>query len=457
MPDWQREVRARLSTLQLSPAREIEIIEELSQHLEDRWQELVAGGASAGEATQLTLAELKGEGTLARRLGALQQARVAPAITPGVGGGQLLAGIWEDVRYAVRTLRGAPGFTVIALVSLALGIGANTAIFSLWNGLLHASLPGVAEPERLVMLSDPNESGMWHGRAVGVRKWLTYEEFEQLRDRADAFSGLMASQSSISTWRVQLPGGEWEDASGRLVSGEFFGVLGVRAAIGRLFTPAEDRSALPNAVISYRYWQRRFGGRPDVLGQTFTVGHATFTIIGVGPRGFIGETIGQQPDVWLPLRMQPAVLPGVDRLHDTPPEKVMWLHVFGRLNAGVTPAQAEAQANAVFRAGLTMFYGVNPSGARATDRLDQRLRVVSGIRGASETRHDFSQSVTALLAAAGVLLLIACANLANLLLARGLARRKEIAIRLSLGASRGRLLRQLVTESLVLAAAGGAA
>ena len=369
--------------------------------------------------------------------------------------------LFQDLRYAFRTMAARPGFTAVAILSLALGIGANTAIFSLWNGVLHASLPVVQRPDELVILTDPGEAGLWrgtwNGRTDGPRDWLTYAEFEQLRDRADVFSGLMATQSSISTWQVRADGEAWEDARGRLVSGGFFQVLGVGAAAGRVFTADADWRDTHDAVISYGYWQRRFGGRPDVIGRTLTIRNATVTIVGVAARGFVGETTGQQPDLWLPLRLQPSVLPGNNYLRDTPPEKAMWLHVFGRLKPGVSLAEAEARANAIFQADLQSFYGATASDDRGRELLNQRLEVRPAAGGASSMRTELSDSLTALMAGVGVLMLIACANLANLLLARGAARRAEMMLRLSLGAGRGRLVRQLVTESLALAAAGGVA
>jgi predicted permease len=359
----------------------------------------------------------------------------------------------QDARYALRTMAVKPAFTAVAIVSLALGIGANTAIFSVWNGVLYAPLPSVDGPGGLVLLTDPGASGMVRGRLSGARRWLSYAEFERLRDHATGFSGLMASQSRLNTWQVRVDGAAPEETSGRLVSGGFFDVLGVRPAIGRLFTITEDRGDPPYAVISHAYWQRRFGGHTDVIGKTLIVRDTPVSIVGVTPAGFVGETSGQQPDVWLPLRLQPRVLPGGDWLHEKPPDKVMWLHVFGRLKPGMTYAQTEAQANAVFQTGLESFYGAE----RRHELGDQRLRLQPGARGASASRNELSSSLTMLLASAGVLLLITCANLANLLLARGAARQTEIAVRVSLGASRQRLIRQLVTESLALAAMGGIA
>lgn len=204
--------------------------------------------------------------------------------------------IFQDLRYALRTMAARPSFAIVAVLSLALGIGANTAIFSLWNGVLHSSLPKVDRPEELAILSNPGTAGVWHGSVTGDRDWLTYAEFEQLRDHAKSFTGMMASQSGLANWLIRLPGGPWESAHERLVSGGYFQVLGVGPAIGRVFTAEDDRTALPHAVISYDYWQRRFGGSADVLGKTIAIAtiptfstpailpKAVLTIIGVAPR-----------------------------------------------------------------------------------------------------------------------------------------------------------------------------
>jgi predicted permease len=353
-----------------------------------------------------------------------------------------------------------PAFTAVAIASLALGIGANTAIFSLWYTVVRAPLPGVERPDELVMLTNPGATGMWRGQwttpADGPRSWVTYAEFEALRDRASSFSVLTASQSSWSSWPAVIDGGAVEDVHGRFVSGDFFRALGVGPSAGRLFTADEDRGEPAIAVISHAYWQRRFGGVPAAVGRTLTIRGTPVTIVGVTPDGFVGETAGQTPDLWLPLRLQPRLTPGNDWLQDLSADKTMWLHVIGRLRPGVTLAQADIEANAILHAELEVFYGgVAPDRRQAL--LDQRLRLVSSARGASATVQGLAASITTLLAAAGVLLLIACANLANLLLARSVSRRGEIAVRVSLGAGRAQILRLLMVDSLAVAAVGAVA
>jgi predicted permease len=356
--------------------------------------------------------------------------------------------IQQDLRYAIRNLASRPGFAAVAVLSLALGIGANTAIFSLINGVLLSALP-VRDPQSLIMLTNPASNGITIGSKSGEREELTWSEFRQLRDLSTVFSSLMACQIEPEPVPVRVGGTEAEETLVQMVSSEYFSTLGVPAVLGQTLSAEDDPSA-PQAVISYDFWQRRFGGRADVLGTTITIRKGMFSIIGIAPPSFSGETVGQRPDIWVPLTLQPVVLPGREWLHEKPGgDKVMWLHVFGRLKPGVSTETAQAAANVAFQQSLAVFCG---SAERASR---QWLKIRPAANGASQIRGQIAEPLTMLLAASGLVLLIACANLGNLLLARTATRTREISVRLALGASRGRLIRQLLTESMVIAFMGG--
>jgi len=372
---------------------------------------------------------------------------------------------WQDLRYGLRMLLKSPAFTIVATITLALGIGANSAIFNVLDAVLLRLLP-VKAPQQLVVLTDPDAHGRIYGQEGGDRSLLGFSEFEYLRDHNDVYSGVFAADSEAPKLDVSIGSfsgnlvAEPETARVQLVSGNYFSVLGVSAAIGRTFTPEVDRArgGSPVAVISYPYWKERFSLDPGVLGKSLRIHQTTFEVIGVAPPGFFGTTVGEQPDIWVPLMMQDAVYPGLDLL--APVQALgnnnAWLQVMARLKPGVTLQQSKAAINVAFKAFL-----VDTLGSRGTENdrhgyLNQQINPQPGSRGSSSVHETFANPLKVLMGIVAFVLLTACANVANLLLARGAARQKEFAVRLAVGAGRSRLIRQLLVESLLLAVLGAA-
>jgi predicted permease len=441
------DLRVRARSLVRRNSLRDRVDEELQFHVEMRTRQLIAEGRTPEQAAR----------EAGRTVGNALVLRETAMDMWQYGS---LERLWKDVSYAARVLIRAPGFTVVAVLSLALGIGANAAIFSLIDRVMLRVLP-VENPQSLVVVSSAHP----------------YSRYEFFKARnGDVFSGVFgfAALSNIGVDGSELNGHFIE---GRLVTGEYFDLLRVPALIGRTLGAEDNRtpSAHPQVVISYAFWQRHFGADPSILGRAIRLspGHVSsgygtsgfepppgpapaisgeFEVIGVMPPGFIGETVGGHPDFWAPVMMQEHFMPGRPWLRR---KTASWLRVMARLEDGVTREQALATLNVWHQQALTDERGDAASADEQRRRATERLNLFDGQKGYSPLRNQASQPLLVLMTMVAVVLLIACANLANLLLARASARAREISMRIAIGASRGRVVRQLLTESLVLAAAGG--
>ncbi|HEV2198016.1 MAG TPA: ABC transporter permease [Candidatus Acidoferrum sp.] len=370
----------------------------------------------------------------------------------------------QDIRYALRMLGKAPGFTAVAVLTLALGIGANTAIFSVLDSVLLRSLP-VSHPEELSLLTDPDSHGQSFGSEGGERSLLAYSEFQYLHDHNEAFSKLFAADSQLPDVDITIGnpaasgGTQRETARVRLVSGEYFETLALQPAAGRFFTPEVDRvrRGAPIAVISYAFWKSRFALDPSALGKSIQIRNNSFEIVGVTTPSFFGETVGEAPDLWIPITMQDVIYPGRDLLSPSPQgllNQHIWLQAMGRRKPGISNAQANASINVDFQHLVESLLGSAITAEERKESLEWRIKVQSASRGASTLHEAFGEPLKFLMVLVGLVLLIACANVANLLLARGAARQREFTMRLAIGADRSRLVRQLLTESMLLAVIG---
>ena len=415
-----------------------ELDEELRAYQEMAAEEKMRGGMSRKEALRAVRLE---RGSV----------EVSKEIVRSGGWEFFAESCWRDVRFAIRVLLRSPGFTAAVVLTLALGIGATTAIFTLIDGVMLKSLP-VANPKQLYRLGDNNNCcGMVGTQNDGSFVLYSHALYEYLREHTPEFTELAAFEPLTSDLSIRRNGSAAEPYKGEFISGNYFNTFGVRAFAGRLVAPSDDSASAPCvAVMNYHTWRRRFGLDPSVIGSTLNINGAPCAIAGVTPPGFYGDTLrSDPPDFWLPLVEDPQKW----RL---PNAAFEWLYLVGRLKSGFEPERVQSHLSVELQEWLGNHRELIPERDRK-DIARQHIRLTPAVHGVEKLQTDYETGLQLLVTLSALLLLIACANIANLLLARGAANRSQIAVRLALGAPRSRLIRQMLTESVLLALVGGAA